>query len=121
MISSTSKLKFMWIVLYIGCTATVRNSSSLKEGLFPKFYGNADAYGGNLNHHDSLEVFGIDSSFHIAQLQLGISKPFRLSQAKHVKECFQNSRKRKQRTRKVKRASLNLGQQVQPTGFRIEL
>uniref|UniRef100_A0A1B0BP58 Uncharacterized protein n=1 Tax=Glossina palpalis gambiensis TaxID=67801 RepID=A0A1B0BP58_9MUSC len=37
----------MWIVLYIGCTATVRNISSLKQGLFPKFYGNADAYGGN--------------------------------------------------------------------------
>ncbi|TMW41277.1 hypothetical protein DOY81_013644 [Sarcophaga bullata] len=32
-----------------------------------------------------LEVFGIVSSFHIAQLQVGISKPVRIGQAKHVK------------------------------------
>uniref|UniRef100_A0A1A9V247 Diacylglycerol kinase n=1 Tax=Glossina austeni TaxID=7395 RepID=A0A1A9V247_GLOAU len=32
-----------------------------------------------------VEVFGIVSSFHIAQLQVGISKPVRLGQAKHVK------------------------------------
>lgn len=32
-----------------------------------------------------LEVLGIVSSFHIAQLQVGLSKPVRLGQAKSVK------------------------------------
>jgi diacylglycerol kinase (ATP) len=33
----------------------------------------------------TLEVFGIVSSFHIAQLQVGLSTPIRLGQAKEVK------------------------------------
>jgi diacylglycerol kinase (ATP) len=32
-----------------------------------------------------LEVFGVVSSFHIAQLQVGLSTPLRLGQAKEVK------------------------------------
>ena len=32
-----------------------------------------------------LEVFGVVSSFHIAQLQVGLSKPVRLGQAKSVR------------------------------------
>ncbi|XP_055381713.1 diacylglycerol kinase epsilon [Condylostylus longicornis] len=32
-----------------------------------------------------IEVFGIVSSFHIAQLQVGISKPIRIGQAKHIR------------------------------------
>lgn len=32
-----------------------------------------------------LEVMGIFSSFHVAQLQLGLSQPHRLGQASHVK------------------------------------
>lgn len=35
-----------------------------------------------------IEVFGIVSSFHIAQLQMGISKPVRIGQAKQVKVCI---------------------------------
>lgn len=33
----------------------------------------------------TMEVFGIVSSFHIAQLQVGISKPVRIGQAKHIR------------------------------------
>lgn len=37
----------------------------------------------------TMEVFGIVSSFHIAQLQMGISKPVRIGQAKNIKvKCF---------------------------------
>lgn len=32
-----------------------------------------------------LEVMGIYSSFHIAQLQVGLAEPYRIGQAKHVK------------------------------------
>lgn len=32
-----------------------------------------------------MEVFGIVSSFHMAQLQCGISKPVRIGQAKQIK------------------------------------
>lgn len=32
-----------------------------------------------------LEVFGVVSSFHIAQLQVGLSKPVRLGQARSVR------------------------------------
>lgn len=35
-----------------------------------------------------LEVLGIESSFHIAQLQVGINQPIRLGQAKAVKVTF---------------------------------
>lgn len=32
-----------------------------------------------------MEVFGIVSSFHIAQLQVGLGKPIRLGQAKQIR------------------------------------
>ena len=32
-----------------------------------------------------LEVLGIYSSFHIAQLQVGLAEPYRIGQAKHVR------------------------------------
>ncbi|CAF1661953.1 unnamed protein product, partial [Didymodactylos carnosus] len=32
-----------------------------------------------------IEVFGIYSSFHIAQMQVGLADPFRIGQAQHVK------------------------------------
>ena len=32
-----------------------------------------------------LEVFGVYSSFHIAQLQVGLAEPFRIGQAREVK------------------------------------
>jgi diacylglycerol kinase (ATP) len=31
-----------------------------------------------------LEVFGVYSSFHIAQMQVGLAEPFRIGQARHV-------------------------------------
>ena len=34
-----------------------------------------------------LEVFALYSSFHIAQLQVGLAEPLRLGQAKTVKVC----------------------------------
>lgn len=33
----------------------------------------------------TLEIFGIYSSFHIAQLQVGLAEPYRIGQAKHVR------------------------------------
>lgn len=38
-----------------------------------------------------LEVLGIVSSFHIAQLQVGINKPVRLGQARSVKVNLKGS------------------------------
>jgi len=35
-----------------------------------------------------MEVFGIVSSFHIAQLQCNISKPVRIGQAKQIRVCL---------------------------------
>lgn len=34
-----------------------------------------------------LEILGITSSFHIAQLQVGLNKPIRLGQGRTVKVC----------------------------------
>lgn len=48
----------------------------------------ADEDGSNGNHSISdgtLEVMGIVSSFHMAQLQVGLNKPIRLGQAKKVR------------------------------------
>lgn len=45
-----------------------------------------------------LEVLGIVSSFHIAQLQVGLSKPIRLGQASTVKVCIFLSSERPQHT-----------------------
>ena len=33
----------------------------------------------------TLEVFGVYSSFHIAQMQVSLAEPFRIGQAKHVR------------------------------------
>lgn len=38
-----------------------------------------------------IEVIGIVSSFHMAQLQVGLNKPIRLGQAKNVKIIMKNS------------------------------
>jgi diacylglycerol kinase (ATP) len=35
-----------------------------------------------------VEVFGIYSSFHIAQMQVGLVDPFRIGQARRVKVSF---------------------------------
>ena len=35
-----------------------------------------------------VEVFGIYSSFHIAQMQVGLADPYRIGQARHVKVVF---------------------------------
>lgn len=41
------------------------------------------------SYHDGiLEVVGIYSSFHIAQLQIGLSTPVKLGQAKNVEVHF---------------------------------
>jgi len=37
-----------------------------------------------------VEVFGIYSSFHIAQMQVGLADPFRIGQARRVKVNFDN-------------------------------
>lgn len=45
-----------------------------------------DIYGIRNNISDGMmEVFGIISSFHIAQLQVGLGKPIRLGQAKQIR------------------------------------
>jgi diacylglycerol kinase (ATP) len=36
-----------------------------------------------------LEVFGVSSSFHIAQLQVGLTKPLKLGKAKYIKVSFE--------------------------------
>lgn len=46
---------------------------------------NPDEVYSNSTADGTLEVLGIVSSFHIAQLQMGLSKPVRLGQAKSVK------------------------------------
>lgn len=38
-----------------------------------------------------VEVFGVMSSFHIAQLQIGLTKPLKLGRAKEVRVSFQTS------------------------------
>lgn len=35
-----------------------------------------------------VEVFGIYSSFHIAQMQVSLADPYRIGQARHVKVKF---------------------------------
>jgi diacylglycerol kinase (ATP) len=37
-----------------------------------------------------VEVFGIYSSFHIAQMQVGLADPYRIGQARRVKVNFAN-------------------------------
>lgn len=54
----------------------------------------ADNYG--VNGHQSisdgvLEVMGIVSSFHMAQLQVGLNKPIRLGQARKVRIVMRDS------------------------------
>lgn len=39
----------------------------------------------------SIEVLGIVSSFHMAQLQVGLNKPIRLGQAKHIRMVMKES------------------------------
>lgn len=50
---------------------------------------------GSVGHHSIsdgvLEVMGIVSSFHMAQLQVGLNKPIRLGQAKKVKIVMRES------------------------------
>lgn len=42
----------------------------------------------SLRYDDGLlEVFALYSSFHIAQLQVGLAEPVRLGQAKTIKVC----------------------------------
>lgn len=38
-----------------------------------------------------IEVLGIVSSFHMAQLQVGLNKPIRLGQAKHIRMIIKES------------------------------
>lgn len=44
-----------------------------------------DYYNGHSISDGQVEVFGISSSFHIAQLQVGITKPIKFGRAKHVR------------------------------------
>lgn len=46
---------------------------------------NENTINGHSTSDGILEVLGIVSSFHIAQLQVGLNKPIRLGQAKVVK------------------------------------
>lgn len=61
--------------------AGVRLIEMMKE-IDPDYYSSysfSDGY---------VEVFGISSSFHIAQLQVGLTKPIKFGRAKHVKVGF---------------------------------
>lgn len=39
---------------------------------------------------ERLELFGVSSSFHIAQLQVGLTKPLLLGRGKNVKVIYQD-------------------------------
>lgn len=51
-------------------------------------------YNGHSSSDGFLEVFAVSSSFHIAQLQVGLTKPIKLGRAKHVRVSKKILRKR---------------------------
>lgn len=54
-------------------------------GVKPWEIGNDEKIPKQSINDETLEIFGIYSSFHIAQMQVGVAEPYRIGQAKHVR------------------------------------
>ncbi|KAG7158641.1 diacylglycerol kinase epsilon-like isoform X2 [Homarus americanus] len=70
----------------------VLNIASWGAGVRPWTLGTGGANAPKQDFHDGLlEVFCLVSSFHIAQLQLGLSEPIRLGQCSSLKLCLKGT------------------------------